>query len=96
MKTPNNPDEALRALEKIEARIIERVLTQSSQVVRQGEIIKVNNNGRSADVQVIGTAEIFKGIRYPRGTGTVNVGDPCLIASPDPKSKNSTKIIGIY
>jgi hypothetical protein len=96
MRAPRNREEGMEAFGKLSDQVLEGIMTQLRSLIREGEVIKVNNNSRLIDVKVFGTEEVIKSVKYSRGITNVSVGDTCLLINADPKAKSRARVVGIY
>lgn len=85
--------DAKEVFEKVLGKSLPTVIRNSSEYIRIGRIIALNTSTRYVDVQLVGSNQVLRGIQYNKGTTNVNIGDTCLVVSPDPTIQNQSYAI---
>jgi hypothetical protein len=75
------------------SRILPKIIKDMVNNILFGTVVGVNESTYTVDVSVAGTEDTYKGVRYHKGAGTVNVGDQAILISQDPKTRGQIRAI---
>lgn len=92
----DNQRQALNIFQKGVQKSLPGVIRQQSQNFKMARIKTVEENSGIASVQVERSNEVLSGLRFPKGVSGINVGDICIVFSPDPTNRSRNYIIAIY
>jgi len=78
----------MELFKKVVAEALPDVLRETVNIIRFANITSVDSNAQTITASITGTGEVLNNVSYQSGATNINVGNRCLILSPDPKNKN--------